>query len=98
MNIRGRLLDRIGQDQVDELDDGCILRSPLQLSDVDRILLRDDLEVAIVKVGHDIVERCASVVVPFDRPANGLLRGDHDFHIIAGEELDIVNGKDVGGI
>ena len=98
MDIRGQLLDGIGQDQVDELDNRRIFRGLLQLADVDGVLFGNELEVAIIEIGHDIVERCPGVVILLDRAANGLFRGDHDLHVIACEELDVVNREDIGRI
>ncbi len=98
MDIGGLLLDGVGEDQVDQLDDRGVLGGALQRADIDILFLPDDLEVLHLQVAHDVGQRRALVIELVDGGLDRAL-GDHDdFDVVAGHELDVVDGEDVGRI
>ncbi len=98
MDIGRLLLDGVGENKVDQLDDRGVLGGALQRADIDLLFLPDDLQVLHLEVAHDVGKRCALVVELVDGSLYGAL-GDHDdFYVVAGHELYVVDGEDVGGI
>ena len=98
MNIRGALFDRIGEDQVDKLDNRSVFTGPLQFTGVNFIIVINNLKINIIKVAHDIVKRRALIVIFVDSRLDGVFGRDNDFDVIAGHKLDIVDGEDIGRI
>ena len=104
VNVAGSALDRIGEHQVHELDDGSFVGSLLKLLELHFLLFRLDLDVARVA---DIVHRrhhrlqlffFRSAVGFVDALDDGAFRSHHRLDVEAGHELDVVHGEDVGGI
>ena len=98
VDVRRVLLDRVGQDQVHELDDGRVLAGLRELVDVDVVVLGDQRDVRVVEVGHHVFEGRGLVVVAVDRAADRLFGGDDRLDVVAGQELDVVEREDVRGV
>ena len=93
-------LHSVGEDAVDQLHHRRVLGQVLRL-DLLVLLLLDDLEVGLL--GLDALQqalqlRVRLLVVPLDRVAQRVLPGDHREHVAAGDELDILDRRDVVGI
>ena len=99
VDVRGPLLDGVGEDQVHQLDDRGILGRLPQLGDVDVVVpLPEGLDVLVVEVLHDVLDHAGRVVVLVDGVLDGGLRRHHRLHLEAGHELDVVDGEDVAGV
>ena len=98
MDIAGFFPDGILQDGIDHLDNRCVFSGPLQRADIDVILITDDLQVFQVHVAHDIGQRGRLVIMLVDGALDVTLGGDHHLDIVAGHELDIFNGNQIGRI
>jgi hypothetical protein len=94
--VRGPPLDRVRQDEIDELDHGGIVQAPFELGGVD-LLLPDDLQF-VVQLRDDVLELERLVEKLVDRSGDILLGGHHEFHGVAGLEPDGVKDRHVGGI
>ena len=97
MDVGGALLDGVEEDEVDELDDRRVGGALLQVVDVgDAALVVLDGDLVLVEPLHHLVVRGALLgVVLLERLLDGLLAGDDDLDVVAGEELDVVDGVDV---
>ena len=100
VDVGGALLDRVQQDEVDQLDHGRVGGALLQVAEVgDAALVMLDGDVALVEPLHHLFVGGALLrVVLLQRLLDGLLAGDDDLDVVAGEELDVVDGVDVGGV
>ena len=98
VDVRCALLDRLRQHQVHELDDGSVLGFLGERVDVDVVRVVDEVDVRVVEVPHHLFERGGLVVVLLDRAPDRLLGRDHRLDVVSGEELDVVEREDVGGI
>ncbi len=95
VDVGGLFLDGIGQDQVDQLDDRSILAGLLEFAGVDLFAVVDDFQVDIIEIPHDIVEGSALVIIFVDRVLDARFKSHDHFDVVAGHELDIVDGEDV---
>ena len=86
VDVGGALLDRLGDDRVDELDDRRVLGGLVDLGDVrDLVLaLRDRLRDRVVEPAHP-PDQCVDVV----------RRGDHGAHLVTGHQLQVVEREHV---
>src|ERR1700730_7436753 len=99
VDVARALLDRVEQDQVHELDHWRILRALLDIEDVLLVLGVVDLDLVLVDPLHHLVVRGTALgVVLLQALLDRLLGGDHHLDVVAGEELDVVDGVDVGGV
>jgi len=99
VDVRGPLLDGVGQDQVDQLDDRRVLGRLPQLGDIDGVLaLLERFDVLVIEVLHDVLDHAGRVVVLVDGILDGGFGRHHRLHLEAGHELDVVDGEDVTGI
>src|SRR5215469_198666 len=103
VNIAGAALDGVGEHQVHQLHDGSLVGRLLQVGQVHLLLFRLQFDVAVSQVGHRLhdllqVILLAASVSLFDAGDNRAFRRHHRLDIEAGHELDVVHGKDVGGI
>ena len=100
VDVGGALLDRVEQDQVHQLHHRRVGGALLQVADVgDACLVVLDADLALVEPFHHLVVRGALLrVVLVQRLLDGLLAGDDDLDVVAGEELDVVDGVDVRGV
>src|SRR5208282_774462 len=104
VNVAGPALDRIGEHQVHELDNGSFVGRLLQFLEFEFLLFGLHLDVGafagIVHRLHDLLELgfFRSAVGLLDALDDGAFRGHDRFDVEAGHELDIVHGKDVGGV
>jgi len=89
---------RLGDEGVDELDDRGLVRAPRRREF--RLLRRrlDDLDLVALHRLHDVSHRLGLVVQAVDGPLDLPLGGDVDLHLVAGHELDVVDGEEVGGV
>jgi hypothetical protein len=70
VDVAGRPLHRVGEDQVHELDDGRVLGGLLELLDVDVLARVHQLEVHLVEIAHHRLQRGGLVVILVDRRAD----------------------------
>jgi hypothetical protein len=92
MDIGGVHLHGLGDDLVDELDDGRVVGGLAQIDDLGALLglsLGDG-----VGVGDDVLQAIQARDEAFDV----LGRGDPDTHLVAGHDRDVVDGEHVGGV
>jgi hypothetical protein len=79
-----------------QLDDRRVLGRALQVDDVDvSSSLLGDLDVSSSNSAIMSSRWLPSRVVALDRVADGRLGGDHHLDVVAGEELEVVDGVDV---
>jgi len=103
MDIGGIPFDGVGQDDVDEANDRCLLGLLLQGLEIDVLFFVEDFEVRVLvllEVLHDLLEldRVRASVVLIDRSAQRRI-GSHDrLDVVAGHELHVVHGEDVGRV
>ncbi len=97
MDVRSDLLDGVGEDQIDELDDGGVFRLLCHLAGIFIVVAGHEIDAGVVKARHHVVEEVLVRlgVVGLDRGANRLLGGDDGLDVVAREELDVVEGKNV---
>ena len=104
VDVGGAPLDGVGQDDVDEPDDGGLFPLLDQLLEVDGVLLLlvDDLEGGVGGVDgrhllHDLLqlEGVRGAVVPVDGVLEGDLRGHDRLDVVARHELQVVHREDV---
>ncbi len=51
-----------------------------------------------VQAVHHVCQGCRLVVEPVDGGLDTAVRGNHHLHVVAGHELDVVDGEDVGRV
>src|SRR5208283_2104241 len=104
VDVAGPALHGIGQHQVHELDDGSFIRSLFEFLERDLFLFALDLDVARIAALIDrlhyrfqlfFFRSAVGLVDPFN---DGTLRSHDRFDVEPGHELDIVHGKNIGGI
>ena len=66
--------------------------------DVDVVRVVDEVDVGVVEVPHHLFERGGLVVVLLDGAPDRLLGRDHGLDVVSGEELDVVERKNVGRV
>ena len=90
VHVGGALLDGLGDDPVDELDDRRVLGGVEQLDDLGAALL------LLLEAGRldDVVQAREAR----DEGADVLARGDRGAHLVAGHQRDVVDGEDVGRV
>src|SRR6266436_4056005 len=104
VNVARTALDRVGQNQVHQLDDGGFLGGALQIGEICLRFFRGQFKVSPIfgaEVLHHLFELFTTLgfaVELRDGLGNGRFRGDHRLHVKARHELDIVHGKDVSGV
>ena len=99
MDVAGAVLDGLGEDQVDELDNGSVARVVQQ---VGRLLDLGDDAVGRIAV-HDLDEFLrritAQVIGRIDGGEDRPFGGQHHFGVVAAEQPhQIVDGLEVGGV
>ncbi len=97
VDVRRDLLDGVGEDQIDELDDGGVFRLLRHLAGIFLVIAGHEIDAGVVEARHHVVEEVlvGFGVVGLDRGANRLLGGDDGLDVVAREELDVVEGEDV---
>jgi hypothetical protein len=81
VDVRGELLDRLGDDRVDQLDHRRVVRGLADLGDV------GDLRLALLDgLGHGFVEAAHAA----DQRGDVLARGHHWLHLVTGHQLEVV--------
>jgi hypothetical protein len=104
VNVAGAPLHRIGEHQVHELDDGSFVGRFLQFLEFEFLLFGgtsiSSAFAGVVQSLHHLLELflLRSAVGLVDALDDRAFRGHDRFDIEAGHELDIVHGKDVGGV
>ncbi len=98
MYVAGFALDGVGQDEVDQLDDRRVFRGLLQRRYIHILMVCHHFHVFQVQAVHHVGKRGRLVVEPVDRGLDAAVRGDHHLHVVAGHELDVVDGEDVGRV
>ena len=104
VNIAGASLDRVGQDQVDQLDDGSFLGRAFQLGEVHFLFFGGEFQVRGFLAGevlHHLGELFFALRLAVELGngfGNRRLGGHHRFDVEAGHELNVVHGEDVGRI
>ena len=90
VHVRRALLDGLGDDPVDELDDRRVLGRVEQLDDLGAALL------LLLEAGRldDVVQAREAR----DERGDVLARGDRRAHLVAGHQRDVVDGEDVGRV
>ena len=84
------VLDRLGDDRVDELDDRRVVGGLADVADVGELLVL----VLLDRLGHGVVE---AVHAP-DQGGHVLVRGHDRPHLLAGHQLEVVEREDVRGV
>ncbi len=102
MDVAGAALDGVAEDHVHQLDDGGLVRRLLQVLQVHLGLLFLELQMGFgaVEGGHhrfQVVFRLQAVSA-LDRVLNLALGHHHRLDVVAGHELDVVQGENIGGI
>ena len=104
VNVAGATLHGVGEHQVHQFDDGSFVGRFFQFPEVELLLFGLHLDVGavtcLVHRLHDLLELFffRSAVGLVDSLENRAFRGHDRLNVEAGHELDIVHGKDVGGI
>ncbi len=101
VDIRGLALHRIGQDTVDQLDDGRFVDRGGERRGADVFLgVLEHLDVVgVVDVLEKALERIVlRVVVAVDRVAQRVLPGDDGEDVVARDELQVVDDAEVCGV
>ena len=104
VDVRGALLDRVGEDDVHQADDRRFLGLLLQHLEVEILVLVEHFERGVRRgvgeVLHDLLELdgVRRAVVLVDRDAQRGFRGDHGIDVVPRHELDVVHGEDVGRV
>ena len=104
VNVAGTALHGIGEHQVHEFDDGSLVGRFLQFLEFEFLLFVLNLDIGafadVVHRLHDLLELffLRSAVGLVDALDDGAFRGHDRFDVETGHELDIVHGKDVGGV
>ncbi len=103
VNVAGAALDRVGQHQVHQLDDGSFVGSLLKLAEIHLLLFGLQLDVGVAELSHrlhDLLEVffLRRAVGFLDAVGNRTLGSHHRLNVEAGHELDIVHGEHVGRI
>ena len=93
VNVRSAVLDCLGNQQVHELDDGCVFDDFLQPSEVITCGF-----ISIFKSGGEVVKVRVSAVVAVNRGHN-IGAGCHSWqHFVTTDRANIVRGKHVGRV
>src|SRR5581483_5427075 len=100
VNVGCAALDRVGENEVAQFDDGRFFRRIGERVDVELFLFLEDLQVRILlrlKIFHDLLqlERGGRSVVVVDRGLDAELGGDDRLDVVARHELDVVHGEHV---
>jgi hypothetical protein len=103
VNVAGAALDRVGEDQIDELDDGSFVGGFFQGRQVHFRFFGGQLHLGFFagQVLHDLFQLFSGfygAVELADGLGDGRFGGDDRLDVEAGHELDVVHGEDVGGI
>ena len=104
VNVAGSALHGVGEHQVHELDDGSFVSGLFQFLEFEFLLFGLHLDVgaspSVVHRLHDLLKLFffRSAVGLVDALDDGAFRSHDRLDIEAGHELDIVHGKNVGGI
>ena len=105
VDVRCAAAQRVGENQVDQLDDGSFAGRLAQGLEVDVLVCIDDLELArriqlLGQVAHHLADLRVVLgsVEPVDGFLDGTLRGDQRLDTQSGGELEVVHGNDVGRI
>ncbi len=97
VDVGGALLDGVEQDEVHQLHDRCFPGALLQVDHVAvALVVVDDRDLRVVEALHEVLVRGPLLgVVALDGLLDGRLGGDHRLDVVAGVELDVVDGEDV---
>ena len=86
VDVGRALLDRLGDDRVDELDDRRVVRGLADLGDLGELLLA-----LLDRLGDRVVEPAHAA----DQAVDVVGRGDHRPHLVAGHQLEVVEREHV---
>ena len=95
VDVRRAALHGVHEDEVHQLDDGRLFRRALQIVGVQFFFGAPELNVDVVKAVDDVLVRQRRVVRLLDGLLDRRLARDDDFDVVAGDELEIVDGVDV---
>jgi len=97
VDIGGPHLDGRQQDVVAQLHDGRVVGRPFQIQGVDVVVGRGaDFDLLLDLVHHLVdVELVLLLVVLLDGGGDAHLGRDHHLDVVAGDELEVVDGQDV---
>ena len=98
MDVAGALADRVGEQRVHEPDDGRLLGGPLELLQIDVVLVPYEFDALVAELREHLGVVGVAIVVALDRLRDRARRSDRDLHVVAGQELDLVDGHQVGGV
>ena len=89
-----RVVDRLGHDAVDQLDDGSLVDLLPDVADLVGADLRRSARCSSMILGHVVVQSPQLG----DLVEDVLLGGDGRLDVVAGEDAQVVDGEDVGRI
>lgn len=92
VDVRGPLLDRLGDDRVEQLDDGGVLGGLLQVDDLAGLAL------LLGDVGGRSLDDVVQAGEPRDQRGDAFAGRDRRAHLHAGHQGDVVDGQDVGRV
>ena len=103
MDVGGIALDGIDEDEVAEPDDGCVVGALGEVGEVDgrasaAVAVTIAIGVVEVEVAPEALHIDALLVVLGDGLADGRLGGYDDLDVVGGEELEVVDGRQVGRV
>src|SRR5208282_4673925 len=105
VNVAGPSLDRVGEDQIHQLDDRSLVGGFLELRELHLLLFRLQFDVTLVHLlhrlhyGFEVLFFFFRTTVRFlDARENGTFGSHHRLDVEASHELDIVHREDVGRI
>ncbi len=103
VDVGGLALDGVGEDEVDQPDDGGLLGLRLQFGHVHGLIVLQHLHRGVLRRGqvvHDLFQLHGVVgaEVFVEGADDGHVGGHHGLDVVAGEELEVVEGEDVGGV
>ena len=95
MDVARALADRVGHDRVHQAHDRRLLGGALEVLQVDVVLGADELDVLVADLLEDVLVAGAGLVVALDRLLQRRRRRHRYLDVVAGEELDLVDGHQV---
>src|SRR5581483_9105292 len=103
VDVAGAALDRVGKDEVDELDDGRFVGGPFQVFEGEFFFVAGgklDIGFGLADGGHDLFQVLflGGAVRLLDAGHDRAFRGDDGLDVEAGHELDVVHGEDIRGV
>ncbi len=99
MDIARRPLDRLVQNQVDQLHHRRIFDRLLEFVHIDLFRVLQKLHfLAFFNISHYFVEGIGSIVETINGSFDGAFGRDKNLHVTTGQEFNVVDRQDVGGI